>query len=299
MSNTYAHVDAVISAVRTGLLEWTSGLIAASGTPVEIAGGIPGEGGPTLVLLPYQIMPESQPGTPTITLMPLSPNANRDALPGPWRTLAHGMTTVLVEQFPKRERSAPGIGPIHPNPPIDQLPAPIRAWYEANPTWHQGGNGSLPQINWRQPFSLVLRFGALVVDPSEESEHLHDLRLRALAVFAAGIRIERYFGVALPPAPVPDDLRTLLLAFAESAPEPLRTEMLEATEGVLQPGDTAIGLTPHHELTDEEIALVMGTLELPMQPVVVFAIRLALGAGPVLATGALPHLGSVTTGSRA
>ena len=60
-----------------------------------------------------------------------------------------------------------------------------------------------------------------------------------------------------------------------------------------RPVNTAVGVYPHHELSDMDLALVMQALQLPMQPAVVFALRLALGGGPYLETGASPHVAPV------
>lgn len=295
--NPYLHVDDVMRAVRQGLHDWVGDLMGKAGLEGFVSGVLPdpsqgAEGGPHLVVLPYQSVLESQAGVPTMTLVPIGKDAKRDSLPKPWQIIAHGMTSVLVEQFPQRGKKAPGLGPLHPSPLISELPGPIARWYHDNPDWTVGGGerAKLPQISWRHPFSMVVRFASVGVDTRGETPNLDEFRLRALAVLAAGIRIERFYPVELPPFPVTPELESLIESFAAAAPGELGERMREAVEAQRLPMQTAIGLTPHHELSDNDIALMMEALRQPMQPCLVFAVRMALGGGPELIPGAMPHL---------
>jgi len=296
MSNVYAHIDATMLAVHECLLAWGKGLLDQAGNPLPVCGSVPEVGaGAHLVLLPYQSVLESQAGVPFLPLVPMNKGAGRESIPGPWRMLAQGMTQVLVDDFPKRAAKGPGLGPLDPAPPLDGMPKPIADWYRAQgEPWSAKGRGRLPQISWRQPFSLVIRYAAMVIDPAGESTDIGAQRLRALGVLAGGIRIERYFRATVPPSPVSAELSGLIEAFAAAAPEEIAADMEEAVRLAHEDNETAVGLTPHHDLTDIDAATVMRALRQPMQPAVVFAIRMALGAGPELIGGAIPHLASVT-----
>lgn len=288
-----AHIATVTEAVRTSMLEWVEGLMASAGLEVPVSGGLQKDSATsTLVLLPYQMVMESQAGVPEVPLMPMTGDGRHSgAIPAPWRALAKGMTQVLVDQYPKRAKKGPGLGPLDPCPRIDELPGPLKTWYEAHEDWHvQGGRGLLPQISWRQPFSLVIRYTAMVLDDNPGSDLM---RLQALAVLAGGIRQQRYFETEVPPGPQETVLADLVDAFAASAPEPLGAELAEAAEASRSAYPLAVGLFPHNDLTDNDLALVMQALRVPMQPALVFGARLSLGAGPVLLTGAMPHLSPV------
>ncbi|MCA9566786.1 MAG: hypothetical protein KC656_03050 [Myxococcales bacterium] len=292
MTTPYKHTAEVTERVRGAMITWVEGLLAAAELTLPVTGALPSDRDHgALVLLPYQMIMESQAGVPQVPLMPVSGDGRRDAIPGPWRALARGMTDVLVEQFPQRTKGAPGLGPLDPCPPLDGLPAPIAAWYRANPAFQaEGGRGRLPQISWRQPFSLVIRYAAMVVDPDPASDLL---RLQALAVLAAGIRQERFFQTQVPPVPQTPDLAGLVDAMAEAAPGEAGETMRAAAVASRSENTLAVGLFPHHDLTDNDLALVMQALQVPMQPALVFGARLSLGAGPVLLEGAVPHLASV------
>ena len=283
-----AHVAKVTREVSTALEEWVRSLLEEADLSLPVRVDLP-ETGESLVLLPYQLVLESQAGVPLVPLMPTSGEARREAIPAPWREIARGMTQILVEQFPQRSRNQPGLGPLDPCPPLAEIPAPLQDWYRAHPDWQvENGRGRLPQISWRQPFSLVIRYTALVSGcPSLR-------RLQALSVVAAGIRQDRYFQAMVPATPQDAPLGSLVDAFALSAPEPLRADLEAAADASRADHPLAVGVFAHHDLTDNDLALVMQALQLPMQPAVVFGARLSLGAGATLLPGAVPHLGSVS-----
>lgn len=291
MTSTYQHVASVTGAMRNALHEWTRDILEQSGLELPVAGSILEGDDPALVLLAYQVIMESTPGIPQVPVMPMTGDGRRDSIPQAWKVMAKGMTEVLLDKFPKRERKAAGIGPLEPCPTLAELPKPLQDWYAANDAFRvDEQHGRLPQISWRQPFSLVVRFAGMV----QGAKHPADLlQLQALSVLAAGIRQERYFSCPLPPAAHSAQLDALIDAFAASADEPLRSEMQAAAVASRSPGTLAVGVFPHHDLTDQDLALVMQALRLPMQPAVVFGARLSLGGGPELLTGAMPHLGSV------
>ena len=291
--NSHQHVAQVMAEIRDSMFTWARDLTTEAGIPIEPIGEIPKSGKkPRLVLLPYQMVMESQAGVPTISLMPMLTDSKREAIPKPWRTVAVAMTNVLVEQFPQRKRKSAGIGPLDPCPPLDGLPSPVRAWYKANAEeWilPGGKRGLLPHISWRQPFSLSIRYAAMVVDPSE-SPGLDLTQLQTLSVLATGIRQQRYFRSELPAVSQPESLQSLVDAMIAATPETERGAFTAAAEQTRQSTHLAVGMFPHKDLSDNDIAMVMRALRLPMQPTLIFGVRLALGAGPELGAGAMPHL---------
>lgn len=293
----YAHVRQIMGRMRGGLHAWAAGLMEQAGIDLGVGGELPEPGaGPSLVLLPYQVVMESKAAIPRLSLVPTSQDLERESLPRPWMTVARGMTQTMLEHFPTRPVRGPGLGPLHPAPPLSQLPPTIRAWYEAHPEFLISGDhaaGRLPSVMWRQPFALAVRFAALVVDRDGRTPALDQLRLEALGVLAAGIRIDRYVLIEVPNVPIEPALVDLIDAFAGVGGEG-SDAILKGWEDARADNQLAVGMTPHHELSDDDLARVASALGIPMQAALVFAIRLSLGAGPELGAGALPHLGSVT-----
>jgi len=294
----YGHVRDIMGRMRGGLHTWAAGLLDQAGIDCAVGGELPEPGaGPQLVLLPYQVVMESKAAVPRLSLVPASQDIERESVPKPWMHVAHGMTQTLLDHFPSRPARGPGLGPLHPAPPLDALPASIRAWYEANPRFMiEGGSkpaGRLPSVMWRQPFALAVRFAALVVDRDGQTPELDLMRLEALGVLAAGIRIDRYVQIEVPPVPIEPELVDLVDAFEAVGGEASK-RIARGWKDAREPLQLAVGMTPHHELSDDDLARVASALGIPMQAALVFAIRLSLGAGPELGQGALPHLGSLT-----
>ncbi len=293
----YGHVSRTMGIGREGVHRWAADAMGQAGLDVAVSGEVPAEGeSPTLVMLPYQVVMESKAAVPRVALVPTSKDAERESVPAPWMQIARGMTGVLLEHFPERGRRSPGLGPLHPAPKLDLLPKPIAAWYREHDRFLIGKErsaGRLPSVMWRHPFSLAIRFAAFVVDRSGSVGAMDLLRLQALGVLAAGIRMERYVQVTVPAVPVDPELAGLIEAFAAVGGDE-GDQIASAWKAVRRDIELAVGLTPHHELTDDDLARVVHTLGIPMQAALVFSIRLSLGAGPELGEGALPHLASVT-----
>lgn len=292
------HIRQILDQTRLGLQEWMAHLIVEAGEELPVAGVIPSQPRPpTLVVLPYQIVLESQSTVPTLSLVPAG-EKDKDTIPPAWQRLARGMTTYLMDHYPRRAPRGQSVGPLDPAPQLDQLRGELAAWYRAHGrSWMIGEDrGKLPSVQWRQPFSFVVRFATFVVDTSGENPELDRLQLVALALVAAGIRHRRHFEVLTPPEPIPEELRLLCEAMGRSAAPELGAQILADLEAVQRPLRTAVGVYPHHELSDRDLATVMQALRQPMQPAVVFALRLSLGAGPLLEPGATPHIRSVEMG---
>ena len=294
-----AQVRATMASARDGLLAFVSSVAEEAGLALPVVGSPTDlQGGLGLVILPYQTVLETQPGTPTLPLAPHGADVDRGTIPEPWRSTGRAMTQVLANVYPKREQRGPGLGPLDPLPLLDSLPAPLVGWYRAHADdWivdrHGKEAGRLPFVSWRQPFALAVRFAALVLGEAPAGSAPDRVRLEALGVVAAAIRLRRFFEISAPAASVEPALLELVEVFSRLEVEG-SAELQDLLPGLLEPRPTVLGLTPHHELGDADLALLARTLGTPMQPAMVFSVRLALGAGPELAAGALPHLGTIS-----
>jgi hypothetical protein len=152
-------------------------------------------------------------------------------------------------------------------------------------------------IEWQNAFSLAVRFVSIVPSSAKPMADLDGLQLRALALVAAGVRLGRHFQVEEPPFATKGPLLDLMTAFAK-VEHADAAELAEAVAAISRPRDLTVGLAPHHDLSDQDLALMMRAMDLPMQPAIVFSMRVALGAGPELNYGALPHIGSVEGAGR-
>lgn len=296
MSSTLPHISRTIELVRSGLHSWMAEKLREGNVDLSVTGSVTGATSPTLVLLPYQIVLESTPTNPSTPLMPVNQENPKDSLPPVWRRAGLLMTHILVDTFPARPAKGPGIGPVDPLPPLASLPKPIAAWYKAaGEDWLVERNGTcarLPMIEWQHAFSLAIRFAAIVPSGSKPTLDLDSVQLRALALVAAAVRLGRHFRVDEPPFVQPGLLLDLMKAFSK-VDHADAEELKEAVAILSAPRELTVGLAPHHDLSDQDLALMMRAMELPMQPAIVFSLRVALGAGPALGHGAIPHLASV------
>lgn len=301
MTSTLPNVSRTIEIVRAGLHTWMGANLAEGGVDLPVVGTLQAGAAPALVLLPYQMVLESTPTNPSTAIMPVTQENPKDALPPAWRRAGLLITRILVDTFPARPTKGPGIGPVDPLPPLSKLPKPVAAWYKkSGDAWivqRDEPCARLPMIEWTHPFSLAIRFAAIVPAGSKPTADLDGLQLRALALVAAGVRLGRHFPVVEPPFVTPGPLLDLMTAFSK-VDHPAAAELAELVAAVAAPRDLTVGLAPHHDLADQDLALMMRAMELPMQPAVVFSMRVALGAGPALTYGALPHIGSVEGAQR-
>lgn len=301
ISSTLPQVSRTIEVVRSGLHGWMAQILRDGGVDLPITGTLTSANAPTLVLLPYQMVLESTPTNPSGPIMPVTQENPKDSVPPAWRRAGLLITRILVDTFPARPTKGPGIGPVDPIPPLSALPKPVAAWYKkAGPDWIVERDvpcARLPMIEWQHPFSLAIRFVALVPAGAKPTIDLDGVQLRALALVAAGVRLGRHFRVEEPAFVASGPLLDLMTAFSK-VDHPAAAELAEVVAAAAAPRDLTVGLAPHHDLSDQDLALMMRAMELPMQPAVVFSLRVALGAGPELSFGALPHLNSVEGAGR-
>jgi len=298
-SPTLPLVGRATDAVRNGLHAWMGEVVAAGGAKLPVVGSVPTSGGPALVLLPYQMVLESNATSQTSPIVPVMAEPGKDSVPPAWRRAGLALTRILVDTFPKREAKGPGVGPVDPAPLLSGLPAPVAAWYKSAPSmWRVTRDGKaaglLPSVEWHPPFALAVRFAAMVPAPANAAANHDAIQLRALALCAAAVRLERFFPVEEPTGLDEGPLRDLLFAFSK-VDHPEATFLRDAIDVLAAPRTTPVGLSPHQDLSDQDLALIMTALRQPMQPTVVFSVRVPLGAGPSLSPGATPHLASVET----
>lgn len=301
ITSTLPHVSRTIDIVRSGLHGFMGANLRAGGVELPVTGALSAAATPSLVLLPYQMVLESTPTNATAAIMPVTQENPKDSLPPAWRRAGLLITRILVDTFPTRPVKGPGVGPVDPTPPLAGLPKPVADWYKkAGPDWivERGGPcGRLPMIEWQNPFSLAIRFAAIVPSGSKPILDLDSLQLRALALVAASVRLGRHFQVEEPAFVSKGVLLDLMTAFSK-VDHPAAEELAEVVAVLSRPRDLTVGLAPHHDLSDQDLALILRALELPMQPAVVFSMRVALGAGPELGFGALPHIAPVEGAAR-
>lgn len=296
MTPVLPQVGRTVDAVRAGLHAWLGEVCAAAGAKLPVVGAVPATGGPALVALPYQVVLESNASATTTPLVPVLQEPANDGVPGLWRRAGVAATRIIVDSYPSRPAQGPGLGPLDPVPLLSRLPPQLAAWYRAQGApWTVTRDGEpaavLPSVDWHSPIALAIRFAVLVPAATPAPDH-DAVQLRALAACAAAVRLDRHFPMreeaALPAGPLRDLLGAL--ASLDHAEAPV---LREAIASLAQPRELAVGVAPHQDLTDHDLALVMQALRQPMQPTVVFSVRVGLGAGPVLSPGAMPHLASV------
>jgi hypothetical protein len=296
MTPVLPQVGRTVDAVRQGLHRWLGEVCAAAGAPLPVSGAVPASGGPTLVALPYQILLESNASASTLPLVPVLHEPANDGVPALWRRMGIAATRIVVESYPSRAASGPAPIALDPAPEVARLPGPVAAWYRRQGApWVTTGAGEplavLPTVEWHSPIALAIRFALLV--PAVDARPDHDaVQLRALAACAAAVRLDRHFPIreetALPPGPLRELLEALSAVDHAEAPT-----LREAVTSLTRPRELAVGVAPHQDLNDHDLALVMQALRQPMQPTVVFSVRVGLGAGPVLVPGVTPSVPSV------
>lgn len=291
------HIARTVGETRDELLVWVRSLLDEAGVDLPVTGVLPTDGRPALFMMPYQTVLESQSTVPMSPLVPSGSAGPPAGVTPDWVSVAHAMTRFLVEHYPKRARKAPGLGPLDAQPKLELLPKAMGDWYRAQDAeWGSDQRGILPSVAWRQGFSFVVRYAAIVT--AEDATDGDRKRLQALAVLASGVRQRRFFELGVAPPPCSSQLLSLIEAMRDSCDGELSAALAAGAASIVASRRSAVGVYPHHELTDADLAFVLRTLHQPMQPAVVFALRLSLGAGPVLEPGALPALPPIEMGKR-
>ncbi len=304
----YQHVKTVVTEVHDGLLAWCRRVLREAGLEtVEVYGQFPPEGATSsyVVVFPYRLGPapkvvETSPG---ISLM-CPPNAIPDkgtAIPTPWVVLGRHMAQIVDEFFPKVGKPGTRTYRPDPAPPLDKLPEPARAWYaaqdpDAKDPWVSDGpngrRGRLPSLWWRPGFMLTGHYMAIANDGGRGTTDRTSLQapvaLPGLSVIAAALHLERFVKITLPPLACDPAVFELAKAFADTAGGEHKEALYNAIDLLTSPDDCTVSVIPVHDLTNMDFANLMQALQRPLQPSLNLAIRLPLGAFPVLSPALAP-----------
>ena len=307
-SERYRHVKTVVSEVHDGLLAWCRRVLREAGLEtIEVYGQFPPDGATSsyMVLFPYRLGPapklvETSNG---ISLMS-PPRALPDkgtAIPTSWIRLGRTMAQIIDEHFPKVGR--PGTRSYRPDsaPHLAKLPKNTRAWYEkqdpdAEDPWiekgKEGTRGRLPSLWWRPGFMLTGHYMACANDggrgTADRTSLQAPLALPGLSVIAAGLHLERYVTVELPPIACDPAVYEIAKAMGDDAGGEHQETIDKAIEDLTTKDRVVIQVIPVHDLTNMDFANLMQALQRPLQPSLNLAIRLPLGAFPVLSPAVAP-----------
>lgn len=304
----YQHVKTVVSEVHDGLLAWCRRVLREAGLEtIEVYGQFPPEGATSsyVVLFPYRLGPapklvETSNG---ISLMS-PPRALPDkgtAVPTSWIRLGRTMAIIIDEQFPKVGK--PGTRSYRPDPAplLSELPKPAADWYKAQDRTAEdpwiadspdGVRGRLPSLWWRPGFMLTGHYMAVANDggrgTADRTSLQAPLALPGLSVIATGLHLERYVEVDLPPIACDPAVFEIARAMGESDGGAHQQVIEAAIEDLTTKDRVVVQVIPVHDLTNMDFANLMQALQRPLQPSLNLAIRLPLGAFPILTPAVAP-----------
>ncbi|MFH1467670.1 MAG: hypothetical protein ABIO70_25010 [Pseudomonadota bacterium] len=294
----YRHIAEVTRSVHDALVSWArDALRQADLETVEVYGQFPPEGTVArhVVLFPYWVGPAPklvETGRPVSLISPSRSQAEGQSpfIPAVWREFAQALQPLLERWF-----SALISGP-HPRAPVpprlDDLPAPLAAWYRAQAEAKDGGvwlgevDGEVvarpPALGWTPGVVITVRYLAVASDPgrgtSEQTSVHAPLSLPALTVLAAGLHANPQLRAPVKAPPLPGALR----AFIDAAIASLQGQEQERFEALCTPlwSDERMPfeLSPIHDLSNQEFALLMQALQRPLQAALNFQTKLVLGA---------------------
>ena len=112
--------------------------------------------------------------------------------------------------------------------------------------------------------------------------------LPGLSVIAAALHLERFVKITLPPLACDPAVFELAKAFADTAGGEHKEALYNAIDLLTSPDDCTVSVIPVHDLTNMDFANLMQALQRPLQPSLNLAIRLPLGAFPVLSPALAP-----------
>lgn len=307
---TYEHVARVSAAVHDELIRWTGGLLKQAGLEaVDVWGRFPPEGTVRshLVLFPYRVGPEPKmlenaPGSSIVTRDPTS--AKQILIPKPWLDLGRLLVVGMEKFFPEAGLiDSPRRPNTSPYPRVDALPDALRDWYASRVGEEQawvvedlGENYARPPaVQWRPGITVMAHYLAVAGDAGrgvqDRTSEAPPLSLSALSVLTVGIQLERLIRVELPPMPF--DPR--LISYGEALAQGLRglsededaqaaaDELTTVLKTLQSPALYRFDITPVHDLSMQEFALLTQALQRPLQAVLNFRMVFNFGDRPELA----------------
>jgi len=114
------------------------------------------------------------------------------------------------------------------------------------------------------------------------------LALPGLSVIATGLHLERYVEVDLPPIACDPAVFEIARAMGESDGGAHQQVIEAAIEDLTTKDRVVVQVIPVHDLTNMDFANLMQALQRPLQPSLNLAIRLPLGAFPILTPAVAP-----------
>jgi len=310
-----AHSNLITNRVHDELIRWTGQLLKDAGLEaVDVWGRFPPEGTVRshLVLFPYRVGPEPKMMETSrgATIMTLAeyPSDKFGTVPTAWRDLGKALARSVPRFFPEtghldttRRRSQN----VAPFPEIDELPKPLADWYrdqdpsEDDPFTLKADAGPLycrpPSLSWKQGVEVWSHYIAVAGDAgrgvSDRTSDAPPLSLGALSVLTVGIQLDKVVHVELPPMPFDNRIREFGLALIKSlrareseeegpTNDELADELEDCLERISATGKYSFGVTPVHDLSMHEFALLTQALQRPLQAVLNFQIKFRLGATP-------------------
>lgn len=206
---------------------------------------------------------------------------NIHGVPDPWPEIARLITMALDQSFPKIEAKGTRPERLSHICPLEQLPAPLRSWYEKAgeepEPWviHHNGkpSGRLPSLEWRQAMTALMKYGVAVT--GEDAS----ITMQTFGLLSVGVYLDRVLTVRVPPLPVGDRLPPLMLALAEVLGGENGERLADHANRLTQPADQKFTL-------------------LPVSEDWVFAVQFSVGAGPILSPSITPMIQTTPGGAR-
>ena len=284
-----------VGAVHQAAATWVMEVLAEAGlADLPVLPGLPGSPAPTdgLTLTPYLLAPWPKPpdAAATVPLLTAGPTDEVSAVPEPWRRLGKAVQVGLERSYPGPDG---GRARYNPLPPLDRLPAQLRAWYLAQPVvagaepWVGEADGRpggrLPSLGWRAPMQVRLCYFALCAPATPAASLARGLG--ALAAIHLGLALKRPGRLRTPPVLSDPSLWSFVEALALSHEGELGDELRAAAQGTRREGEVALSVMPLPPPMGEELTELARSLGRPLHPSAHFAVHTSLGAGAEFGPG--------------
>lgn len=305
--NSLEHISAVTSLVHEGLESWARGLLRDAGIETtEVYGAFPPEGtiASHIVLFPYRVGPSdnqiAQPDQQESLVGPRARNLpRRGGVPSMWLDIGEAISTLVMEHYPRAAASGRGKNMPHPNPPLERLPEPMKAWYAkkkdtgGEEAWLIERNGNryarLPSLTWRPPVTLRMQYLVVVGEgargTADRAISTAPIAVQTLSVLATGLQWRRNITIRVPPAPYDKTIVPYCKAMAETMGEPHAEMLQEAIKSLSRKAEVSVTLLPGANLTNADFTGLMQAMQRPLQPTLHLGVQLALGGTAIFAPG--------------
>lgn len=302
------HSARITNLVHDELIAWVGSLLKDAGLEaVDVWGRFPPEGTirSHLVLFPYRVGPEPKNlenarGASIMTREQFASDRVQK-IPTPWRDLGRNLLDAVTILYPDATAiDTPARPSVLPFPRVDELPAPLRAWYRAQDPEDEEpfvlvDEGEWfarpPSLRWKPGISVWAHYIAVAGDPgrgvSDRTSEAPPLSLAALSVLSVGIQLVRNLKVELPPMPFEKKLRGYVEAVRDALAEidtveagQLKDQMNDTLAALQRTATYDFSVIPVHDLTMHEFALLTQALQRPLQAVLNFRLNFSFGDIP-------------------